>query len=342
MKFKENIKKIYSHIANDYSKEMFINRLMYSLTSDNQYILNVIKMTPEGRVFISKLQNKKKNLIFGAGAWGKEILNTFSNVKFECFVDSKTKKSNYAGLQVISFDEYLSRFSEETIIIATRLYHQEIYEQLKKSGISDANIINAGKMIDEMSHRQYFDLPELKTRKENLEIFVDAGSFDGATSLAFLDWCGESIGKIWAFEPEKKNAQICEANMKKAQGGGYNIIPFGLWNKKETLHFQSGASGASRIIEDGDSSIEVNCLDAMLNKEPITFIKMDLEGAEYNALLGAEKTIKEYKPKLAISIYHKPEDIWELPQLILKMNPDYHFYFGHYSIAAAETVLYTL
>ena len=113
-------------------------------------------------------------------------------------------------------------------------------------------------------------------------------------------------------------------------------------NKKETLHFQSGASGASRIIEDGDSSIEVNCLDAMLNKEPITFIKMDLEGAEYNALLGAEKTIKEYKPKLAISIYHKPEDIWELPQLILKMNPDYHFYFGHYSIAAAETVLYTL
>jgi hypothetical protein len=77
-------------------------------------------------------------------------------------------------------------------------------------------------------------------------------------------------------------------------------------------------------------------------KEPVTFIKMDLEGAELNALKGAEQTIKEQKPKLAISIYHKPEDIWEIPNLLLELVPDYKFYIRHYTLIGAETVLYAL
>jgi hypothetical protein len=82
-------------------------------------------------------------------------------------------------------------------------------------------------------------------------------------------------------------------------------------------------------------------LDSIID-DKITFIKMDIEGAEYNAILGAHNTITKYRPKLAISIYHKPEDIWEIPSLILKMNPEYKLYLGHYSIAAAETVLYAI
>ena len=67
---------------------------------------------------------------------------------------------------------------------------------------------------------------------------------------------------------------------------------------------------------------------------------MDIEGAEKEALLGAEKITREQKPKLAISIYHKNEDIWEIPSLILEMNPEYRFYIRHYSFRFAETVLY--
>ena len=89
--------------------------------------------------------------------------------------------------------------------------------------------------------------------------------------------------------------------------------------------------------------IEVDRLEDMISEdEPITFIKMDLEGAEYEALIGAKKIIKKWKPKLAISLYHKPEDVWELPSLILDMNPSYSLYLSHYSIATAETVLYAL
>lgn len=71
-------------------------------------------------------------------------------------------------------------------------------------------------------------------------------------------------------------------------------------------------------------------------------IKMDLEGAELHALQGAEQTIRRYRPKLAVSIYHNPEDIWEIPELILKLHPDYRLYLRHYSIAAAETVVYAI
>lgn len=88
--------------------------------------------------------------------------------------------------------------------------------------------------------------------------------------------------------------------------------------------------------------IPVCALDDVCNDRDITFIKMDIEGSERQALLGSRKTIERCKPKLAISIYHKSEDIWELPDLILQMNRDYTFYLRHYSLASEDTVLYAI
>jgi hypothetical protein len=69
---------------------------------------------------------------------------------------------------------------------------------------------------------------------------------------------------------------------------------------------------------------------------------MDIEGSEYKALLGAKNMIMKHKPKLAISIYHKTEDIWEIPYLIYQFNPLYKFYLKHYSLSDNETILYAL
>ena len=74
----------------------------------------------------------------------------------------------------------------------------------------------------------------------------------------------------------------------------------------------------------------------------ITFIKMDIEGAEYKALQGAEQIIRENKPNLAICLYHKPEDVFEIPQLILNYRPDYRFLVRHYWLREYETVLYAV
>ena len=121
------------------------------------------------------------------------------------------------------------------------------------------------------------------------------------------------------------------------------------------LHFNEGDGALSKVTEAGDVNVSnskngvnagieipVCALDEVCGDEKITFIKMDVEGSEYKALLGAEKIISCCKPKLAISIYHNPEDIWELPELILKMNPDYKFYIRHYSLAGEDTVLYAI
>lgn len=83
-------------------------------------------------------------------------------------------------------------------------------------------------------------------------------------------------------------------------------------------------------------------LDEILAGEEATFIKMDIEGSESEALKGAKDTITTYKPRLAISIYHKPEDILELPEIILSYRPDYQFYMRHYSLGAPDTVLYAV
>jgi hypothetical protein len=69
---------------------------------------------------------------------------------------------------------------------------------------------------------------------------------------------------------------------------------------------------------------------------------MDIEGAEQAALKGAENLIREQRPKLAICVYHTPQAIWEIPEIIMKINPDYKLFLRHYSITEAETVLYAI
>lgn len=82
-------------------------------------------------------------------------------------------------------------------------------------------------------------------------------------------------------------------------------------------------------------------LDSVVKGEEVSFIKMDIEGAEEKALSGAKRIITEQKPKLAICVYHKTEDIIELPALVLSMRPDYKLAFRHYSAnSASETVVY--
>lgn len=83
-------------------------------------------------------------------------------------------------------------------------------------------------------------------------------------------------------------------------------------------------------------------LDDLAGDEDVTYIKLDVEGAERKALQGAEKIIRKNHPRLAVSIYHKPEDILELPEYILSLHGDYRFYIRHYQMSPCETILYAL
>lgn len=342
--FQEKINNIYYKLMDNLSKEIFTDRLMYSLTGDYRYIVNVVCKTDEGREVYKYLNNSnKQKVIFGAGIWGKNIASAYRDIKFECYVDNKidSLKKSIGELPIISFQEFMEKYEDVIVVIASRLYHQEIYLQLIENGIKDENIINAGKLIDNMSKKQYFDLPILLEKQVLNEVFIDGGSFDGKTSVAFTDWCKGNYKKVYVFEPDPSNQIKCENLLKENCKNKYEIIPYGLWNEKTELCFDAIANGSSKVSDNGSMKIQVTCLDDAVS-DGVTFIKLDVEGSEYQAILGAQNMIKKYKPKLAISIYHKPEDIWELPELILSLNEDYKFYLRHYSTAASETVLYAV
>lgn len=226
------------------------------------------------------------------------------------------------------------------IFLANRYHHAEIIEQLHKAGFGDAQLFNLGKLIDDMARKQYFDLDAMPHAKK--ESFADVGALNGDTARAFLHWAGASADHVWCFEPDAKNAERCKKNLADlVQAGKLTVIPKGAWSKATTLSFSSQANGGSAIGA-GDTTIATTTLDEVFAGHPVTFIKMDVEGAEYEALRGSEHTIRTQRPKLAISVYHRPEDILELARLILEYQPDYRLYLRHYCIFDNETVLYAV
>lgn len=116
-----------------------------------------------------------------------------------------------------------------------------------------------------------------------------------------------------------------------------------MWmTKEEELFFDETNAGCSEIAGIGKSRINVTDLDSVLKDEKVTFIKFDIEEAGLNGIVGAEQIIREQKPKLAICIYHRIEDIWSIPALLLKYNSEYKFYLGHYSVGTYDSVLYAV
>jgi len=185
---------------------------------------------------------------------------------------------------------------------------------------------------------QYFDNEVIKPSEH--EVFIDGGSLDGGDSRSFASWCHGNYEHIYAFEPDSANLNRMMATVSKINK--FEIYSVGLWNERDVLKFSSGIAENCSISEDGDISIDVDSIDNVLNGRVVTYIKMDIEGSELKALEGAEKTIRKYKPKLAICVYHKPEDIVDIPLKVLELHPNYKFYLRHYSYVNTETVLYAI
>lgn len=340
------IQEINEHLRDETSKRIFAQRLLFSLTSDSDYVRRMVLEMPEGMKFYNLLERAEKEsdiVIFGGGVWGQDLYKITKDYPWKCFVDSNPKVNILEGIKVVPFADFMKQYHEETFVISSRLYHKDMYEQLLQNGIKEKRIINAGYLLDELSKRQYFDLKGLQPVEE--EFFVDAGSFDGMTSIYFSEWCKKTGNRtreyVYAFEPDINNAEKCHENLQK-NGIEHEIIMSGCWNEETILSFHAISNGTSRISSMGEISINVTSIDQALAGKPVSFIKMDIEGAEIQALEGAKNTIKRNKPKLAISIYHKPEDIWQIPQIILKYYPDYKLYLRHYSLTDYETVLYAL
>ncbi len=182
---------------------------------------------------------------------------------------------------------------------------------------------------------QYFDSDYYSIGSK--EIFVDVGAFDGDSINEFVRYTCNNYSRIIGIEPDT----ISFNKLKKAVDGFHDctLIKCATGNHNSIAKFDSKGVLGSSFGENGDE-IEIIKLDDILEDIHPTLIKMDIEGAELNTLRGAAEVIKRDKPKLAVCIYHKPEDIIEIPKYIHSLVPEYKFKVRQHTNTMLETVLY--
>lgn len=192
---------------------------------------------------------------------------------------------------------------------------------------------------NKMYHKtQYFD-KDIVTLS-NDERYIDCGAFNGDSIVEFYNAVSGKYDKIIAYEMDDVNLVALQENINSYNVHDCKIIGCGVGEKHEIIKGTKGMNSTS-YLGHGIDDVEVVSIDDTVDGK-VTFIKMDIEGFELQALKGAKNTIIDNKPKLAICMYHKFEDLWEIPQYILSIVPEYKLYFRNYHNSASECILYAL
>lgn len=176
------------------------------------------------------------------------------------------------------------------------------------------------------------------------EVFWDLGAYDGDTVADFMRLVDGRYRQIVAVEPDEKNCKKLRAalaDIPRAQA-----LPYAVWHTGGTLDFAGKAGRNSAVAEAAAKkvqSVAAVTLDDLLAETgcPPTFIKFDVEGAEEAALHGGAALLAKYRPKLALSCYHRTEDIYRLPLLLKQLAPAYRLYLRHHPyVPGWETNIY--
>ena len=259
--------------------------------------------------------------------WGYDIF---------CFCDNRRYGEIVDGKKVISVEEVIQKYRDSIVVIGSSGYGQEMYIELVQKGFPCQNIVlPKHKMILAIRGIQYFDVFEPGPE----EVYIDAGTFDGETLWDFHRWTNGKYKKIFALEPMGNMCEIIQKKMKERNIDNVEIFHNAAWNRQEELHFMEEGAG-SHMDSRGGIMVKGTDIDSVVKDSKVTFIKMDIEGAEMKALEGARNTIIKNHPRLAICIYHKPLDMIEIAAYIMELVPEYKFYIRHYASNMWETVLY--
>jgi len=231
----------------------------------------------------------------------------------------------------ISFSENLNEYTE--------LFNDEDSKSIYTSFVRSHHLFDFSDCIESKDSIQYF--PYDIHFNKGYSRFIDCGGYTGDTVWELMK-NKSGIDAIAIFEPEIKVFNQLQSNMDWF----INIIPdiflypCAVSDKVEmmNMNFESGSS----FLTDKPTEEQVLCvsIDSVLKNFAPTFIKMDIEGAEIKALQGAQETIKQYKPDLAICVYHCINHIWDIPLMLKKWVPSYKFYLRAHNSYTMETVLY--
>ena len=345
----ESANLIYKLMQDKESKVIFRNRLLYLITGERKYIHHMVEYKhPEHyQKFKNLCRSADEVILYGAGDYCNSVIEAceeYGGVKPSFICDSNSSlwgKEGPCGYMIISPNDLKERHKNATVIVSTVNGKDEIYNTLLDF-FPKNRIFALGLNISETTlYEQYFD-DEIIQFECDGEFFVDGGAYDLMTSKILSN--KTKVNKVYAFEADPANANKIKNTISDNLNLNVELYMKGLWNKEEILYFDSGDEMESKITEvgeTGNSKIEAIALDDVIN-DKVTFIKMDIEGAELKALEGARKTILKYRPKLAICIYHKLEDMIDIPLYIHKLVPEYKLYMRHYADFQYDSVLYAV
>jgi FkbM family methyltransferase len=202
-----------------------------------------------------------------------------------------------------------------------------------------------GQIIDLPSPRplrEQYLAKEYSTPPKDLRI-IDLGACQGENLEEFLD-AGHSFIDGFLFEPDARNLKILRSRLALLDLNSLESHPLGAWNETTALRFRASGNAAAAVSGIGDISINVITLDDFIPVEyRPNFIKMDIEGAEMEALEGMTNLIENHAPHLAISVYHKPSDLWIIGNFLHQRFPGfYNFYLRMYGEQTFDTILYAV
>jgi len=240
------------------------------------------------------------------------------------------------------FNVYLNRFNDFNIYrreegIYDKKYIKSLYLKSKKVDILFNSIENQT-IKDLINNQDIIDSNESFLEKLNLldsHKIINGGGANGNENENFLKKIGKK-GVIYSFDPNH------EAVSGTPQ---LEIYPYVLYGSTGRVIFENNGSRSRIIEDDNDSSVSVESItiDEFIKRKDIKkidCITLDVEGLEKAVLEGAENCIKEFKPTLAISIYHSTADFYEIPFLLNKLCSEYKFDISIYSPHGIDTILH--
>lgn len=340
-------------------KDKELTKLFISSSKYKKYILGINKLSKSVLKYIkvdgiiddfTRVQSSKKKHILQIQDVPKDSIILSTSAGSPLQVKKILDSMGFRHFNYLSFYRY-SRFDLEKpdfildfkndFLQNTKKY-QKIYDLLedKKSKEIFTKVLNFKISFDfdfmngfTNNHKeQYFD-KEIITNIKNIT-FLDGGAYVGDTIPYIIDNFPD-YAKIYCIEPSSLHISIAKRNFGKIRD--IEFINCGLGDKKN-LNNQDNLI-KSNNCKHTYQALNINTIDNLVNKK-IDFIKLDIEGAEQDAIKGAVNSIKKYHPILAICVYHKAQDWYKIPFLILNIRNDYKIYLRHYMEGIYETVMY--
>lgn len=188
---------------------------------------------------------------------------------------------------------------------------------------------------------QYFVRSLFSPRAD--EVYLDCGAFEGDTVASFLELWNQQFGWLYALEPDPATyAKLCEyvATLPAAVRERIQTLPVAAWSSSTTLRFDAGSGLSSAASQHGTVEVAARSIDELTQGRPPTLIKMDIEGAEPQALQGAAESIRRGRPVLAICAYHVQDHLWTIPAYLRALVPDYEIRLCTYGEEGWDIVCY--